>query len=162
MFTFLLYSCFCTLSETSSTDLFSTLINVCLITDCPIYAFLSKLVTMTPQRAQRKLTKAWPKSHKQYYYMPEHLTLNYHFSLKLLLPDCSQNLEAQRRVSSAIKFSKSKTVQKYAALLMSPFYRQHFLRILIKITMHTCVNILWQDSLINHNPLSTLQNSKAI
>ena len=62
----------------------------------------------------------------------------------------------------AIKFSKSKTVQKYAALLMSPFYRQHFLRILIKITMHTCVNILWQDSLINHNPLSTLQNSKAI
>lgn len=45
---------------------------------------------------------------------------------------------------------------------MSPFYRQHFLRILIKITMHTCVNILWQDSLINHNPLSTLQNSKAI
>lgn len=45
---------------------------------------------------------------------------------------------------------------------MSPFYRQHFLRILIKITMHTCVNILWQDSLINHNPLSTRQNSKAI
>lgn len=41
-------------------------------------------------------------------------------------------------------------------------YRQHFLWILIKITMHTCVNILQQDSLINHNPLSTLENSKAI
>lgn len=53
--------------------------------------------------------------------MPEHLTLNYHFSLKLLLPNCSQNLEAQRLVSSAIKFSKSKTVQKYATLFMSPF-----------------------------------------
>lgn len=45
---------------------------------------------------------------------------------------------------------------------MSPFYRQRVLRILMKITMHTCVNIHWQDSLINHNPLSTLQNSKAI
>lgn len=40
-------------------------------------------------------------------------------------------------------------------------YRQHFLWILIKITMRTCVNILQQDSLINHNPLSTLENSKA-
>lgn len=45
---------------------------------------------------------------------------------------------------------------------MSPFYRQHFLRILIKITTHTCVNTLRQDSLINHNPLSTLRNSQVI
>lgn len=40
-------------------------------------------------------------------------------------------------------------------------HRQHFLWILIKITMHTCVNILQQASLINHNPLSTLENGKA-
>lgn len=33
---------------------------MCLIY-CSIYAFLSKLVTIIPQRAQRKPTKAWPK-----------------------------------------------------------------------------------------------------
>lgn len=46
----------------------------------------------------------------------------------------------------------------------SPFIihaeRWHFLRILIKIMMNTCVGILWQDSIIHHNLLSTLRKKK--
>ena len=123
-------------------------------------SFLNQKPLFHKDGAQRK-QRHCQKSHKQYQYMPEHLTLNYHFSQTCTAKVLTKS-GTQRQISSAIKFSRSKTVQKYAALLMSPFYRQHFLRILIKITMHTCVNILWQDSLINHNPLSTLQNSKAI
>lgn len=46
----------------------------------------------------------------------------------------------------------------------SPFIihaeRWHFLRILIKIMMNTCVGILWQDSIIHHNLLSTLKKTQ--
>lgn len=124
-------------------------------------SFLNQKPLFHKDGAQRKPIEALPKKPQVVSIHARTLNINYHFSQTSAAKVLTKS-GTQRQISSAIKFSRSKTVQKYAALLMSPFYRQHFLRILIKITMHTCVNILWQDSLINHNPLSTLQNSKAI
>lgn len=95
--------------------------------------------------------------------MPEHLTLHYHSSLKLLLPkNLSHKIwKLKDSFQEQLKSPKAKLYKIMSSPCVS-IYRQHFLWILIKITMHTCVNILQQDSLINHNPLSTLENSKAI
>ena len=110
-------------------------------------SFLNQKPLFHKDGAQRKPIEALPKKPQVVSIHARTLNINYHFSQTSAAKVLTKS-GTQRQISSAIKFSRSKTVQKYAALLMSPFYRQHFLRILIKITMHTCVNILWQDSLI--------------